>query len=72
MSVVTFALGRFAPSDYVEIQAGPRAKPETIERIQEERGLNDPVYEQYVRYMGNVLQGTSVRACGTAASPWRT
>jgi peptide/nickel transport system permease protein len=57
VSIVTFALGRFAPSDYVEIQAGPRARPETIERIREERGLNDPVYEQYVRYMGNVLQG---------------
>jgi ABC-type dipeptide/oligopeptide/nickel transport system permease component len=57
VSIVTFALGRFAPSDYVEIQAGPRARPETIERIKEERGLNDPVYEQYVRYMGNVLQG---------------
>ena len=57
VSIVTFALGRFAPSDYVEIQAGPRARPETIERIREERGLNDPVYEQYIRYMGNVLQG---------------
>jgi ABC-type dipeptide/oligopeptide/nickel transport system permease component len=57
VSIVTFALGRFAPADYVDIQAGPRAKPETIERIKEERGLNDPVYEQYVRYMGNVLQG---------------
>lgn len=57
VSIVTFALGRFAPSDYVDIQAGARARPETIERIKEERGLNDPVYEQYVRYMGNVLQG---------------
>lgn len=57
VSMVTFALGRYAPSDYVEIQAGPRAKPETIERIREERGLNDPVYEQYARYMGNALQG---------------
>ena len=57
VSMITFALGRYAPSDYVEIQAGPRARPETIERIREERGLNDPVYEQYARYMGNVLQG---------------
>jgi peptide/nickel transport system permease protein len=68
VSIVTFALGRFAPSDYVEIQAGPRARPETIERIREERGLNDPVYEQYIRYMGNVLQGDfgeSVRYRGT-------
>jgi peptide/nickel transport system permease protein len=57
VSFVTFALGRFAPSDYVEVLAGPQARPETIERIREARGLNDPVYEQYVRYMGNFLQG---------------
>ncbi len=57
VSFVTFALGRYAPVDYVEIQAGPRAQPETIERIREERGLNDPVPVQYVRYMGNVLTG---------------
>jgi peptide/nickel transport system permease protein len=67
VSIVTFALGRFAPSDYVEVQAGARARPETIERIREERGLTDPVYEQYVRYMGDLLQGdlgTSVRYRG--------
>lgn len=57
VSIVAFSLGRYAPSDYVEIQAGDRARPETIERIREERGLNDPVYEQYVRYMGNFLTG---------------
>jgi ABC-type dipeptide/oligopeptide/nickel transport system permease component len=57
VSIVTFALGRFAPGDYVEIQAGSRARPETIERIREDRGLNDPVYEQYIRYIGNFAQG---------------
>ena len=73
VSIVTFALGRFAPSDYVEIQAGPRARPETIERIKEERGLNDPKFtisfglgvppvefhpdNQYTNWLGNVLQG---------------
>jgi len=67
VSVVTFALGRYAPSDYVEIQAGPSARPETIERIREERGLNDPIHEQYVRYISNFVQGdfgTSVRYRG--------
>jgi len=69
VSIVTFALGRYAPSDYVEIQAGPRARPETIERIREERGLNDPVYEQYIRYVGKALRGDfgeSVRYRGTS------
>jgi ABC-type dipeptide/oligopeptide/nickel transport system permease component len=57
VSAIVFALGRFAPSDYVELQAGPRADPETIERIREQRGLNDPVYEQYARWLGDVLRG---------------
>lgn len=67
VSFVAFALGRYAPGDYVRIQAGPRANPETIERIREDRGLNDPVYEQYARYIGNVVQGdfgTSVKYRG--------
>jgi ABC-type dipeptide/oligopeptide/nickel transport system permease component len=55
VSVVTFTLGRLAPSDYVEIQAGERARPETIERIREERGLNDPIPQQYLRWLGNAL-----------------
>ncbi len=46
ISAVTFSLGRWAPGDYVDIQAGPRATEEIKERIREERGLNDPVYEQ--------------------------
>jgi len=57
VSVVTFSLGRLAPSDYVRIQAGARASPEVVERIRSERGLNDPVYEQYGRYAWHALQG---------------
>jgi ABC-type dipeptide/oligopeptide/nickel transport system permease component len=57
VSVVTFTLGRFAPADYVDIYAGTRATPEIKERIREERGLNDPVYEQYIRYITNFVQG---------------
>lgn len=57
VSMVTFALGRYAPGDYVELQAGSRADPETVERIKEERGLNDPVYEQYARYAWNFVRG---------------
>lgn len=71
VSFATFALGRFAPSDYVEMQAGARANPETIERIRDERGLNDPIYEQYGRYVWHALQGdfgTSVKPRGVPVS----
>ena len=57
VSIVAFSLGRLAPSDYVQIQAGSRAQPETIERIREQRGLNDPIPQQYIRWLGDVLQG---------------
>lgn len=57
VSLVTFSLGRLAPGDYVRVQAGPRADPETIERIREERGLNDPIPQQYLRYLGDLFRG---------------
>lgn len=57
VSIITFSLGRFAPSDYVEIQAPPSADQETIERIQDELGLNDPIYQQYLRWVGGILRG---------------
>jgi peptide/nickel transport system permease protein len=71
VSFVTFALGRFAPGDYVSVQAGARANPETIARIEQERGLNDPVYQQYGSYVWNFLHGdfgTSVKPRGVAVS----
>ena len=71
VSFVTFALGRYGPSDYVEIQAGPRADPETIERIREDRGLNDPVVTQYVRWATDFIQGdfgTSTKYRGVPVS----
>jgi peptide/nickel transport system permease protein len=37
--------------------AGPRAPEETVERIREQWGLNDPITEQYIRYIGRALQG---------------
>ncbi len=57
VSIATFALGRLAPADYVDVQAGTRATPEIKERIREDRGLNDPIYEQYVRYVSHFVQG---------------
>ena len=57
VSMVTFALGRIAPSDYAEIYAGGRSRPELIERIREQRGLNDPIPQQYVRWLGDFVTG---------------
>ncbi len=57
VSFITFALGRFGPGDPVEVLMGQYADPEVIERIREQRGLNDNIMVQYGRYLKNVVQG---------------
>jgi peptide/nickel transport system permease protein len=37
--------------------AGPRASAEAVATLREQWGLNQPVYVQYIRYMGRLIQG---------------
>ena len=55
ISFITFALGRFGPGDPVEILMGQYADEEVIDRIREQRGLNDNIFVQYGRYINNVV-----------------
>ncbi|MCH8963273.1 MAG: ABC transporter permease [Bacteroidetes bacterium] len=55
VSFLTFTITRFGPGDPVTILAGQHRDPETIERIQRERGLDKPFYEQYGIYMKNII-----------------
>lgn len=57
VSFVTFVLGRFGPGDPVQVLMGQHSNPAVVERIREQRGLNDPIAVQYVRYLGNVTRG---------------
>lgn len=65
--VVTSALFfafRAMPGSYASIFAQSGAGPETIARMKAKWGLDDPLYVQYLRYMGNMLTadvGTSFR-----------
>ena len=52
-----FWLGRYAPGDPITVRTGGHAPPDVVQRIRQNLGLNDPVPVQYVRYMGNLLQG---------------
>ena len=54
---ITFMLGRFGPGDPVEILMGQHSDPRVVERIREQRGLNDNVLLQYGRYLKNVTRG---------------
>jgi ABC-type dipeptide/oligopeptide/nickel transport system permease component len=54
---ITFMLGRFGPGDPVEILMGQHSDPAVVERIRDQRGLNDNVMLQYGRYLKNVTRG---------------
>ena len=57
VSVITFALARLLPGDAAAVYIGPRATPESIERVREQLGLNEPLHIQYLVYMRDMLSG---------------
>ncbi len=57
VSFVTFVLGRYGPGDPVQVLMGQHSNPEVVERIREQRGLNDNIFVQYGRYIKNVARG---------------
>jgi peptide/nickel transport system permease protein len=57
VSMATFAISYLIPADPAAEIAGPKAQPETIERIRHRLGLDQPVYVQYGRYLWRLLHG---------------
>jgi peptide/nickel transport system permease protein len=57
VTMITFGLSFLLPADPVQLIAGRSATPETMESIRHQLGLDQPVPVQYLRYLGNLLQG---------------
>ncbi|KNZ69033.1 binding-protein-dependent transport system inner membrane protein [Thermincola ferriacetica] len=57
VSICAFLLIHLIPGDPARAILGERATEETMNALREQLGLNDPLYVQYARFMGNVLQG---------------
>src|SRR5258707_7488291 len=57
VSLLVFFITHITPADPVAAIAGPKADPETRERIRKELHLDEPLLLQYGRYLGGVLQG---------------
>src|SRR4051812_23410651 len=57
MSVLVFVITHVLPGDPARMVAGLDATPAIIESIREELGLDRPIYEQYVLYMGALARG---------------
>lgn len=54
---LVFVLLRAAPGDPVTATVGARLPPDEIQVRKEALGLDDPMYIQYLRFIGNALQG---------------
>jgi len=58
VATVVFFLIRLIPGDPAQVIAGEQATPEQVAHIREILGLNLPVWEQYLRFLGNLLHGS--------------
>jgi peptide/nickel transport system permease protein len=57
VSIFTFALAQLVPVDPAAVALGQNAREEQIAAYRAELGLDRPVVEQYLRYMGRLLTG---------------
>ena len=55
--IVTFLLTRALPGDPAAYFAGPAATKEAIEQIRVRLGLDMPLPQQFVRYVGDLAKG---------------
>lgn len=53
----TFAILHMTPGDPATIIAGPDAPAATVEQIRASLGLDRPLHEQFVYYVGNLVRG---------------
>ncbi len=57
LSLIIFMMAKFMPGDPFTGMITPETDPTRIEELREKHGLNDPWYEQYIRWIGNAAQG---------------
>jgi peptide/nickel transport system permease protein len=65
VAVVFVMLRTVVPGDPAAILAGENAPPELIERVRHEQGLDKPLHEQFVIFLGNLLHGDLGRSSTT-------
>lgn len=56
-SIIAFLLPRLAPGDPAVVLAGPDATPETVSGIRRALGLDQPLWTQYLQWIGGALRG---------------
>ena len=64
--LVTFLIGRVVPIDPVLAAVGDRAPQDVYEQVKIELGLDKPLWQQFVIYVGQVLRGDFGKSVLTA------
>ena len=57
LTAITFVIGRVMPADPVLAIVGDRAPQEVYDQVYAAMGLDKPLYEQYWRYLGQLVRG---------------
>jgi peptide/nickel transport system permease protein len=57
VAIIVFLIIHLIPGDPAQTMLGERATAESLERLREQMGLNDPLHVQFGRYMKDLLRG---------------
>lgn len=57
VATTVFIITRLIPGDPAAVLLGPQASPDEIAKMRETLGLNEPMYLQYIDFLGNLLKG---------------
>src|SRR5436190_22650546 len=57
VSILVFAITTLLPANVAYLILGPFAQPEQVHALEVKLGLNDPVWQQYLRWAGGFLTG---------------
>jgi peptide/nickel transport system permease protein len=57
VTLVTFVISHVIPGDPARLLAGPRASADAVAKLRGALGLDQPVLQQYLHYLGELLRG---------------
>lgn len=65
LSIVIFVVSHIAPGDPARLAAGPFATEEMVEHLRKEFGLDKPLIQQYLIFLGSLVRGDLGRSIRT-------
>lgn len=70
LSLIVFSLQHLLPGDPALVLAGEDTSLETLAEIRQQYGLDQPIWVQYFRWIGAVLQGDLGNPCAISGRCW--